>query len=244
MPRLPRSRLVAENSTNHCYWRAHNHSLVLATDEARARFLALLAKYKAVHGIEILAYCLMGTHPHVVCRSPRGQEAFSAFWKVVNQCFARWSNRQTGRCGQVVMERLGSPRVQPGGPHELAVLCYGDMNPVRAGIARRPRDWPWSSHRHYALGEPNPLITDSPAYLALGRTWLGRRLAYLRLFAPRRVAPYRARRPDLRGPAFIGDLSWCRSQGGGAVARGPAPPGGAARFPASSPLDVDLRHGQ
>ncbi len=243
MPRLPRSQLVAEDSTNHCFWRAHNHSFVLDTDDARARFLELLAKYKEAHGIEILAYCLMGTHPHVVCRSPRGQAAFSAFWKVVNQCFARWRNRRDGRCGQVVMERLGSPRVQPGGAHELSVLCYGDMNPVRAGLARRPRDWPWSSHRHYALGEPNPLITDAPAYVSLGSTWLARRLAYLRLFAPRRVAPYQIRRPEFRGPAFIGDEPWRRAMGEVRAARGPAPPEGSPR-PLVSLLDDGRLHGQ
>jgi putative transposase len=221
MPRLPRSRLVAENSTNHCFWRGHNHSFVLATDDARNRFLELLAKYKGVHRIEIHSYCLMGTHPHVVCRSPRGQTAFSAFWKVVNQSFARWLNRRNGTCGQVVMERLGSPRVQPDGKHQLAVMCYGDMNPVRAGLVRRARDWAWSSHRHYALGEPNDLVTDAPAYVALGQTWLSRRRGYLRLFAPRFIAPFKCRRPEFSRPGFIGDEFWRASFG---IAAGPSPP--------------------
>jgi putative transposase len=206
---------------NHCFWRGHNHSFVLATDEARVRFLELLAKYRGPHGIEIHSYCLMGTHPHVVCRSRRGQAAFSAFWKVVNQCFARWLNRRNGACGQVVMERLGSPRIQPDGSHALTVMCYGDMNPVRAGLVRRARDWIWSSHRHYALGEPNELITDAPAYVALGRTWLSRRLAYLRLFAPRCDAPLRVRRPEFSRQGFIGDESWQTSL---RTVAGPSPP--------------------
>ena len=112
----------------------------------------------------------MSTHPHLVCRSTQGQPAFSAFWKVVNQCFARWSNRRTGGRGQVVMERLGSPRIQAGGRHELEVMLYGDLNPVRAGMVKRPRDWAWSSHGHYAFGAYDPLVSDSPAYLALGRS--------------------------------------------------------------------------
>ena len=208
MPRLPRSRLVDVGTTHHCFWRSHNRSHVFDSDDARRKFLALLAKYKTQHGVDILGYCLMGTHPHVVCLARNGQVAFSAFWKVVNQCFARWSNRRTGGRGQVVMERLGSPRVQQGGRHELEVMLYVDMNPVRAGLVKRPRDWPWSSHAHYALGQRDPLITDSAAYLALGRSAMERRLAYLRLFARRIAIRVMRHRPDLVRHPFFGSKGW------------------------------------
>src|SRR5512137_551069 len=208
MPRFPRSRLVGPGTMHHCFWRSHNRSPVLDSDEARWKFLGLLAKYKDRHDIVIRSYCLMSTHPHVVCGSTRGQPAFSAFWKVVNQCFARWSNRRTGGRGQVVMERLGSPRIHPGGRHELEAIFYGDMNPVRAGIVRRPRDWPWSSHSHYALGTPDPLVADSPAYVALGRTTAERRIAYLRLLRGRVAQRLRRHRPDLVVRPFFGPPRW------------------------------------
>ncbi len=208
MPRIPRSRLVGPGTTHHCFWRSHNRSPVLADDDARQKFLGLLAKYKDRYGIEIRSYCLMSTHPHVLCRSTMGQSAFSAFWKVVNQCFARWSNRRTGGRGQVVMERLGSPRIQHGGRRELEVMLYGDLNPVRAGMVSRPRDWPWSSHGHYAFGLPDPLVSDSPAYTALGRSAGERMVAYLRLFTQgiaRRVSRHR---PDLVRRPFFGAARW------------------------------------
>jgi len=106
MARLPRNLLVEEGSTNHCTWRSHGHALVLDTDGARLVFLALLRKYKQKYGITIHSYCLMGTHPHVMCRASKGQRAFSDFWKVVNWGFARWYNRRTKGRGQVVMEEL------------------------------------------------------------------------------------------------------------------------------------------
>jgi putative transposase len=211
MPRISRSRLVGRGTTHHCFWRSHNRSRVFDSDESRRKFLALLARYKDAHGIEILSYCLMTTHPHVVCRARDGQGAFSSFWKVVNQCFARWTNRRTGGRGQVVMERLGSPRVQPGGRHELEVMLYGDLNPVRAGMVRRPADWRWSSHCHYAFGVEDPLLTDSPAYLALGRCTAERRLAYLRLFARGIARRSRRHRPELVLHPFIGTARWISS---------------------------------
>jgi putative transposase len=108
------------------------------------------------------------------------------------------------------MERLRSPRIQTNdsGRHMLMVMRYGDLNPVRAGLVGSPKDWPWSSYRHYAFGEPNELIDDAPAYLALGRAAAERRKAYRSLLAFGRCRELLARRADIvRGP-FIGARTW------------------------------------
>ena len=207
MARLPRIYLVEEGSTNHCTWRSHGHSLVLDSDDARRCFLALLRKYKQKFGIEIHSYCLMGTHPHVMCRAAKGQRAFSDFWKAVNWGFARWYNRRTKGRGQVIMERLRSPRIQDG-RHQLVVMRYGDLNPVRAGLVRSPSHWRWSSFRHYAYGESDDLITDASEYLALGRSKPERRAAYLHLFARPLGESLRSRRSDLVHGPFVGDDRW------------------------------------
>jgi len=208
MPRIPRALLVEPESANHCIWRAHDGERVFEAAGARAKFLELLARYKERHSILLHSYCLMGTHPHVVCTSVQGQEEFSRFWKVVNHAFAWWFNRRHGRRGQVVMERVQSPRIQGGGGHQLTVMRYGDLNPVRAGLVRSPKDWRWSSYRHYAFGEPNDLIDPAAEYLALGRTPAERRKAYQSLFAMPLSAALTTRRPDLVTLAFIGDASW------------------------------------
>jgi putative transposase len=163
----------------------------------------------------------MGTHPHVVCTSTSGQAAFSAFWKAVNQAFARWYNRARNRRGQVVMERLRSPRIQGGGGHLLAVMRYGDLNPVRAGLVRSAKDWRWSSYRHYAFGERDPLIDDAPEYLELGTTAAQRRRSYQGLHALISTRDLRVRRTDLVVSPFIGDQVWVARRW---RAAGPSPP--------------------
>jgi putative transposase len=213
--RIPRRLLVDLGSTNHCTWRSHNFSRVLEADTAKRFFLALVDKYAARHGILIRSYCLMGTHPHVVVVATRGQEEFSRFWKVVNQLFARWYNRQQKRRrGQVVTQRMKSPMIQPEarGRHVLTVMRYGDLNPVRAGMVRSPKDYAWSSYRHYAFGEPNTLVSDEPEYIALGRTPPQRRLAYQQLFALPLIRALRTRRPDLVEAPFFGNPDWVRER--------------------------------
>jgi putative transposase len=223
--RIARRLLVQPNSINHCTWRSHNSEEVFATDLEKQKFLSLLAQHKTRFGIRVLSYCVMGTHPHVVCIATLGQEVFSAFWRMVNHSYARWYNRLHGRRGQVVMERLSSPRIQDD-RHLLNAIRYGDLNPVRAGLVRSAKDWRWSSHRHYALGEPDDIVDDATAFLSLGRTAVERRMAYRHLFAVPLASSYLVRRPDLVTSPFIGDDLWVSSCRRDLLkhARGGAPP--------------------
>jgi putative transposase len=120
-------------------------------------------------------------------------------------------------------QRMKSPLIQPdsNGRHILTVMRYGDLNPVRAGLVRSPKDYAWSSYRHYAFGETNPLIDDEPEYLALGNTPEQRRLAYRHLFASPLIAALRIRRPDIVEAAFYGDVDWARQR----LPRAAGPPG-------------------
>jgi putative transposase len=207
VPRIPRSRLVAENTVNHCTWRCHGFRFLLEGDEEKAYFRALLLKFKDRFGIVINNYCIMDSHPHVQTRATRGLKAFSEFWKMVNWSYACWYNERHESRGQVVMDRMSSPQVQDGA-HQLRVMRYGDLNPVRAKLVRSPKDWKWSSYRHYAFGEKDPLITDAPEYLALGRTPAERQQAYVHLFAAAIADELHERRPEfVRGP-FIGEHGW------------------------------------
>jgi hypothetical protein len=82
---------------------------------------------------------------------------------------------------------------------------------------------PWlrSSHRHYAYGEENDLVTDAPEYLALGATGPQRRKSYLHLFARQFLEPLLVRRPDLVEAPFVGEASWLTQR---LVACGLSPP--------------------
>ncbi len=207
MARVPRKFLVAEGTVNHCTWRSHNFSHALGTPPAKDKFLELLAAHKDKYGIEIYSYVVMDTHPHVQSHSTKGQKAFSAFWQIVNYRFARWHNKQREARGQVVMDRMRSGQVETGS-HQLQVMRYGDLNPVRAKLVKSPKSWRWCSYRHYAYGEKNSLVTDAPEYLALGDSPAQRRRAYVHLFAQKLSATILVHRPDLVLAAFIGEDVW------------------------------------
>lgn len=99
---------------------------------------------------------------------------------------------------------------------------------MRAGLVRSAGKWKWSSHRHYAYGERNDIITDAPEYLALGATAPARRMAYLHLFARALTAGLRVRRRDFVDAPFVGDERWVAAR---FVACGLSPPQGAGLGP-------------
>jgi putative transposase len=39
-------------------------------------------------------------------------------------------------------------------------LRYMHRNPVKRGLVLEPGQWAWSSYRHYASGEPGPVVVN------------------------------------------------------------------------------------
>ncbi len=69
---------------------------------------------------------------------------------------------------------------------ERYLLCcqrYIELNPVRAGLAEEPGEYPWSSYGCNALGEPDGLVSAHELYGRLGKSPVKRQKAYRALFA-------------------------------------------------------------
>jgi hypothetical protein len=69
----------------------------------------------------------------------------SEYMKIVKQCFTQWFNRKHGRRGVLWEERFKSDLVQDGHAARR-VASYIDLNPVRAGIVKDPKDYRWSGY--------------------------------------------------------------------------------------------------
>ena len=206
MPYRPRYAIVCDGCSFHVTWQCHNHDWLLREEWAKQLYYGLLLQYKERYGLQFHSYQLMENHPHLT-GTMRSKGEFSAFFRVVNNLFARKVNKRTERKGQVVMDRFKSPRVQDD-VHMLRVMTYGDLNGVRCGRDRRPDDAKWSSYAYYAYGREDPLITSAPSYLMLGETPQERQREYQRM-----VRELMKRdRINISNTCFIGDPDWVRSQ--------------------------------
>jgi hypothetical protein len=70
----------------------------------------------------------------------------------------------------------------------LACCRFIELNPVRAGIVRHPRDYRWSSWKHHAAGASDPLLAEHALYRALGDAPEERQNSYRALTGRRAAA--------------------------------------------------------
>ena len=75
----------------------------------------------------------------------------SEYMKSVKQCFTQWFNRKHGRRGVLWEDRFKNELVEEGhGARRVA--AYIDLNPVRAGIVKDPKDYRWSGYGEAVVG--------------------------------------------------------------------------------------------
>jgi len=102
-----------------------------------------------------------------------------------------WFFRETTRAGQRARGRRGHfwerrywARLVEDDTYALATLRYLDRNAVRAGLAKDPTTYPWSSCTAYVLGTQNGVVTFHPSYLVLSPYSKVRQRQYRTLLAP------------------------------------------------------------
>jgi putative transposase len=75
----------------------------------------------------------------------------SLFVKEIKERFSRWFNKRRGRRGTLWMDRFKSVLVEGKGEPLRTMAAYIDLNPVRAGVAKDPKDYRWCGYAE-ALG--------------------------------------------------------------------------------------------
>jgi len=155
MPHI--SRLVVPGVPVHVVQRGNHSEDVFFSDLDRRIFLQLLERYSQRYRLRILGYCLMSNHYHVVCE-PETAAAMAWTFRLTNHGYSRWLHTQRRQNGQLWQGRYRSFPLD--NPHLWNALCYVEQNPVRAGMARRALEWPWSSARAHVHGRQEPVTLD------------------------------------------------------------------------------------
>ena len=139
MPRL--SRYLLAGRFHHITVRATGRELLFIDDEDRAAFIRLLLIVIARYQWTCHAYCLMGTHYHLIIEAPL--ERLSPRMNFLNGVYCARFNRRHGRRGRLLADRFASFVIRDE-DHLHAALAYVLDNPVKAGLCARADAWPWS----------------------------------------------------------------------------------------------------
>jgi len=122
------------------------------------KYLSFLLKYSGEKEVAVLVYCLMPNHVHLLLK-PSEQEALPKMMQGITLCYSKYFNGENGRTGRLWECRYYSTVIDADS-YLWTVSKYIENNPVRAGIVKRPEDYPYSSAKAHILGRRDRLLKE------------------------------------------------------------------------------------
>ena len=144
MPRRPRNVLPAAG-VYHVTARGVARAPIFHDEDDRREYLSLLETAVRRWDWVLHVLCLMPNHVHLVVETTRA--ALSTGVHRLHGEYATAFNEKYARWGHVFGDRFAA--WLPTDEEHLRDTCrYVLLNPVRAGLVERARDWPWSHSRY------------------------------------------------------------------------------------------------
>ena len=157
MARLP--RVVVPGLPHHVTQRGNRREAIFFEDGDHEIYLDLLAQQTARTGVEVWAYCLMPNHVHLIC-CPAAKESLGRGIGEAHRRYTNFINARGRWTGHLFQSRFASVVLDD--RHFGRALRYVSLNPVRAGLVARAKDWKWSSVRAHLAGQDDTVVRVRP----------------------------------------------------------------------------------
>jgi REP element-mobilizing transposase RayT len=161
---MRRQRVDFEGAVHHVMNRGVNRQQIYFGDADRVEFGDRLAEINELFGVRTLAYCLMGTHFHLILRTPRA--GLSDAMQHLGSVYTRRTNRRIGRDGPLFRGRFHSILVTTDA-YLIAAARYVHRNPLELSGVADAASYRWSSYRTYLGLRPEPAFLDTDLLLGL-----------------------------------------------------------------------------
>jgi putative transposase len=152
------ARVVIPGAAHHVTQRGNNAQDVFFVDDDREVYLELLKQQSDKYGLEVVGYCLMTNHVHVLAKPLKEDSLANAIGRT-HFVYTRYINRLHGRRGHLWQNRFYSCALDEG--HFWLALRYVERNPVRAKIVRQAWEYPWSSAAVHTGGSDSTGLWNS-----------------------------------------------------------------------------------
>lgn len=153
MPRI--SRFLSETNVYHIVLKGLNSEQIFYDDNDYLTFLKVLKKSSNDYDAQVLAFCIMNNHIHLLMKFHENNMA--QMFKSFGASFVLRYNNKYSRSGSLFNGRYYSKAVNDDS-YLLTVLKYIHFNPIRAGLCESPAEWKWSSYNEYV--SENRIYTD------------------------------------------------------------------------------------
>ncbi len=127
----------------HVTSRGNERKNIVRSDQDRELFLRVLAQTIEDYNVVCHAWVLMDNHYHLLIETPEAN--LSKAMRHLNGVYTQKHNRGNRRVGHLFQGRYKAILVEKGS-HLLELCRYVVLNPVRAKMAKHPKEWKWSSY--------------------------------------------------------------------------------------------------
>jgi putative transposase len=153
------ARVVAAGAPHLVTQRGNRGQKVFFADSDFELYKRLLAEGCRLARTTILAYCLLPDRVHLVL-TPRDEDGLRAALGESHRRYTREINAREGWRGFLWQGRFASFPMDAA--HLPACMRLVELAPVRDGLAKRARDWRWSSARAHLSGKDDGAIRLAP----------------------------------------------------------------------------------
>ena len=162
--------MVIPGCPHHVTQRGNNRSDVFFVNDDRRVYLELLMDHSSQFGLDVVAYCLMTNHIHLVVIPEQADSLAKAVGRT-NLRYTQYINHLHGRCGHLWQDRFFSSALDE--QHFWKALAYVERNPVRAGMVSHAWEYPWSSASAHVEGMDATRLLDLEKWLDMlgGADW-------------------------------------------------------------------------
>jgi putative transposase len=167
MPRA--ARIVTPGFPHHVVQRGNRRMQTFFGADDYRRYIDLVAEGCRAADVQVLAYCLMPNHVHLVL-VPADPKGLSRALGSAHQKYAWVINRQHGWSGYLWQSRFFSSAMDD--QHALGAVAYVELNPVGARMVDAADAWRWSSAKAHVEGVADALVaTRRPSPIDAVADW-------------------------------------------------------------------------
>ncbi|MGB9715806.1 MAG: transposase [Thermodesulfovibrionales bacterium] len=136
------ARIEYEGAFYHVMNRGNRREDIFLDDNDRQKFYEILGNIEKRYGIIIYVYVLMSNHYHLLLETPFAN--LSRAIQRLNGDYALYFSRRHKSPGHIFQGRYKAMLVEKDA-YLLELSRYIHLNPLRAGVVRRPEEYRWSS---------------------------------------------------------------------------------------------------
>lgn len=159
------ARIVLPNIPHHVTQRGNGRARTFFGDADYRHYRDLLADHCRRYEIDILGWCLMPNHVHLIL-TPSDKDGLRAALSRVHRMYAGHVHSREQRTGHFWQGRFGCVAMDEA--HLVAAMAYVTLNPVRARLVDKAEDWPWSSIHAYG----HPTVGDGVTQVEAAKPYL------------------------------------------------------------------------